>query len=53
MVKITKRLGRGKGEILEEIDGDAITGIRRPRGFQPDHLCLGGEVGNGVVIQER
>ncbi len=50
--KITERSGSGKGEVLEEIDGDAITGIGRLRRFQPDYLCPGEKVGNVVVILE-
>ena len=35
------------------MDGNAIMGIGRPRGFQPDYLSLGREVGNGLDIHER
>ena len=52
-VKITERLGYGKGEVFEEVDGNAILGIGRPRGFQPDYFSLGREVGKMLDIQER
>jgi len=52
-IKIAERLSYGKGEVFEEVDGNAILGIRRPRGFQPDYLSLGREVGNGLDIHER
>jgi hypothetical protein len=38
---------------LEELYGDAITGIGRLRGFQSDYFCLGFELGNMVDLQER
>lgn len=53
LVKITERLDGGKGEVFEEIDGDAITGVGGSRGFHADYLCLGGEMGNRVEVQER
>ena len=51
-LRITERLNRGKGEVFEEVDGDAIIGIGRPRGFQADHRPLGRKGGKVVEIHE-
>ena len=38
---------------MEEVDGNAIFGIGRSRGVQPDYLSLGRQVGNVLDIQAR
>ena len=35
------------------MDGNAIIGLGRPRGFQPDYLSMGREVGNLLNIHAR